>query len=492
VSNGRDEQADTPPADTPGALVAGMIGLVRDQTTADLDQRASDADQDAAGMDQVVSDRDEAGAASDQRSADRDQARADELLDHAVGGTGATAEPNVQRAGDATYAATTAARTISRLDRLAAHADRAGAAAARLGSMRERDRNAVRRDEAARRREERALEIEERIASSDAPMPVRFAELRKHAALDRARAATDRRHAATARVSASALRVRLQAHLHTAHLDDLTGTFRRETGEDALALEIDRSRRGDGRFVLAIFDIDGLGAINDRAGRAAGDLVLRAFVAILRSKLRSFDPVVRFGDDEFVCGIGGADILEVERRLAAVGRELYADTGGSFSAGLAAIRWGETVEQLTARADAALLDARAARPHGASGSASGRLHDRSDGTAPGVIRVSKEAVMLVKVGRVMDVVDGRMRVFDVAGTKVAVANAGGRLFAFDDLCTHAACSLADGSLDGTTVTCPCHGSQFDVTSGTVVRGPARLPVRTRVAQADGADLLVEA
>jgi len=100
--------------------------------------------------------------------------------------------------------------------------------------------------------------------------------------------------------------------------------------------------------------------------------------------------------------------------------------------------------------------------------------------------------MLVRVGNSNDVVVGKMRVFDVAGTKVNVASAGGRLHAFDDTCTHTGCSLAMGDLDGTTVTCACHGSQFDVTSGAVLRGPAQRPVRSRLVQVEGEDLLVEA
>jgi 3-phenylpropionate/trans-cinnamate dioxygenase ferredoxin subunit len=84
-----------------------------------------------------------------------------------------------------------------------------------------------------------------------------------------------------------------------------------------------------------------------------------------------------------------------------------------------------------------------------------------------------------------------MRVFDVSGTKVTVAGSDGGLYAFDDTCTHAGCSLATGDLDGTTVTCPCHGSQFDITSGSVLRGPARRPVRSRPVQVRGDDLLVE-
>jgi 3-phenylpropionate/trans-cinnamate dioxygenase ferredoxin component len=100
--------------------------------------------------------------------------------------------------------------------------------------------------------------------------------------------------------------------------------------------------------------------------------------------------------------------------------------------------------------------------------------------------------MLVRIGNVNDIADGQMRVFDVQGTKVNVANANGHLYAFDDTCTHMRCSLANGELEGTTVTCPCHGSQFDVTSGAVLRGPAQRPVRSLPLQVNGEELLAEA
>jgi len=73
---------------------------------------------------------------------------------------------------------------------------------------------------------------------------------------------------------------------------------------------------------------------------------------------------------------------------------------------------------------------------------------------------------------------GAMAAFDIGGRRVAVANADGTLFAFDDICPHRHCSLAKGSLSGTTVTCGCHGSQFDVRTGKVLRGPAAHPIRT--------------
>jgi 3-phenylpropionate/trans-cinnamate dioxygenase ferredoxin subunit len=100
--------------------------------------------------------------------------------------------------------------------------------------------------------------------------------------------------------------------------------------------------------------------------------------------------------------------------------------------------------------------------------------------------------VLVRIGRSTDVPAGQMRVFDVAGTTVTVASADGHLYAFDDTCTHTGCSLAKGKLDGTTVTCACHGSQFDVTSGAVLRGPAKRPVRSRLVKVEGENLLAEA
>ena len=99
--------------------------------------------------------------------------------------------------------------------------------------------------------------------------------------------------------------------------------------------------------------------------------------------------------------------------------------------------------------------------------------------------------MFVRIENARELAAGQMRDFDVAGIKVNIASVGGPLYAFDDTCTHRACSLAKGKLDGTTVTCPCHGSQFDVTTGEVLRGPAQQPVRSRLVQIEGESLLVE-
>ena len=79
----------------------------------------------------------------------------------------------------------------------------------------------------------------------------------------------------------------------------------------------------------------------------------------------------------------------------------------------------------------------------------------------------------VAVGRPDGLSEGDMRAFNVEDTLIAVANVGGTFYAFDDTCTHMECSLAEGDLEETTVICPCHGSEFDVTSGKVLAPPAR-------------------
>ena len=49
--------------------------------------------------------------------------------------------------------------------------------------------------------------------------------------------------------------------------------------------------------------------------------------------------------------------------------------------------------------------------------------------------------------------------------EILVANAGGVLYAMDNVCSHSGGSLADGSLRQTVVSCPLHGWQYDLTTG---------------------------
>jgi 3-phenylpropionate/trans-cinnamate dioxygenase ferredoxin subunit len=100
--------------------------------------------------------------------------------------------------------------------------------------------------------------------------------------------------------------------------------------------------------------------------------------------------------------------------------------------------------------------------------------------------------MRIPLGEVDSIPVGAMRAVDVAGTPVNVTHAEDRFYAFEDTCTHMGCSLAHGELDGTVVTCACHGSQFDVTSGAVLRGPAQRPVHPIPLTIENGQLLAEA
>ena len=81
-------------------------------------------------------------------------------------------------------------------------------------------------------------------------------------------------------------------------------------------------------------------------------------------------------------------------------------------------------------------------------------------------------------GVASDLDEGAMRSVEIEGGRVGVARVADRLYAFQDTCTHRGCALTEGSLNGSAVTCPCHGSVFDVATGEVLRGPAREAIRT--------------
>jgi nitrite reductase/ring-hydroxylating ferredoxin subunit len=97
----------------------------------------------------------------------------------------------------------------------------------------------------------------------------------------------------------------------------------------------------------------------------------------------------------------------------------------------------------------------------------------------------------VAVSRAEDLKEGEMRAFEVLDTKIAAANVAGTFYAFGDTCTHMGCSLAEGALRKTIVTCACHGSEFDVSSGAVLQGPAEGPVQTYETRVEGGDLEIK-
>ena len=320
--------------------------LVEATATA-LDRDLSRADQVAADADSTASSRDQTSAEVDQELSDRDQESADR--DHAATQT---------TGGDAEYEATRAARALVASQRRATYLDRNHTSIERDATAETRDLVAALRDQRALERDGQAAAMQPAMAALNPSMGIQLEQLRRHAAADRADAARDRAHAARDRAEAARERARLQAELLTAHFDGLTGAFQREMGMVTLEHEVARARRGDGTFALGFVDVDDLKRINDRQGHAAGDEALRVVVKILRSHLRSFDPVLRYGGDEFVAGMTGMDLEGADARFAAVQLALEAEAGIRVSVGLAALLPGETVPELIGRADAMLYKRR--------------------------------------------------------------------------------------------------------------------------------------
>lgn len=97
----------------------------------------------------------------------------------------------------------------------------------------------------------------------------------------------------------------------------------------------------------------------------------------------------------------------------------------------------------------------------------------------------------VPVAKVSDFEEAEIRAYDVDGQIVAVAQVDDTYYAFDDTCTHAQCSLADGDLDGTTIICPCHDGEFDITTGEALEGPPEDPVGVYPVQVVDDEIRVE-
>jgi 3-phenylpropionate/trans-cinnamate dioxygenase ferredoxin component len=105
---------------------------------------------------------------------------------------------------------------------------------------------------------------------------------------------------------------------------------------------------------------------------------------------------------------------------------------------------------------------------------------------------SRMATEFVTATKTSEIPAGSVTAVDVRGMRIAVANVGGTYYAFDDECTHEQCSLAEyGELAGTTLTCTCHGSEFDVRTGKVLAPPATVPVKVYPVQVAGDALQIE-
>jgi diguanylate cyclase (GGDEF)-like protein len=323
-----------------------------DQMIADADQSASDADQISSDADQTASDRDQSVADRDQQASDQDQATADK--DRA-------ADPDLTTADATAYETSREEREGASLERLGNRIPRHATARERHEAATDRDRMAEIRDEGGRGRDANAADLELPASEREARLLRELGELRAKAAADRERAAEDRSRAASDRADAASERARLEAELQAAHLDELTGAFRPEMGRLTLTHEIERVRRSGGGLVVAFVGVDGLKTVNDRDSHVAGDLVLQSVVRAIRARLGSFDPIIRHGGDEFVCGLGSTDMADAQRRFELIGVAVEAEAGVGISVGLAELVPGDTADGLTQRADEAMLAVRTAR-----------------------------------------------------------------------------------------------------------------------------------
>ncbi|HEY2930591.1 MAG TPA: PAS domain S-box protein [Acidobacteriota bacterium] len=146
---------------------------------------------------------------------------------------------------------------------------------------------------------------------------------------------------------------------HLVITDHLTETFNRYYFDQLLQKEITRSKRHGYALSIALIDIDGFKAINDRHGHQIGDKVLKESARILKSSIRNSDTLVRYGGDEFLILLPETDqnkILYVVRRIEEKLHiwnqdESFLDRPLEFSIGYATCVGGDDVEKSLRSAD---------------------------------------------------------------------------------------------------------------------------------------------
>ncbi|MEA2245993.1 MAG: hypothetical protein QOH46_522 [Solirubrobacteraceae bacterium] len=146
--------------------------------------------------------------------------------------------------------------------------------------------------------------------------------------------------------------------------DELTELYNRR-GFDLLGGNaVARAARDGSPLCVLFMDLDGLKAINDGYGHAAGDTALMTAADILRATVRQTDIVGRIGGDEFAAVLVGVSALEAEKLCERVRQAAHASAPGehlvTVSIGVAALQQGEleTLDELIAAADRAMYDSR--------------------------------------------------------------------------------------------------------------------------------------
>jgi diguanylate cyclase (GGDEF)-like protein len=339
---------------------------------AGLEETLAGAEQNGADVDQILSDSDQTGSEHDQISSDRDQAAAD--IDQA-----ASDGARVQGGDPIAYERTRRMRADSTLERHTASRARGSSSVVRDRIAEQRDRLAVARDLTSAARDQIAADLDAEVerlerehrAEEGGRLDGRGVKLRAagerrlaaqsraRAALQRQAAAEDREHASRDRQFAALDRQAYARELATAATDEVTGTLRRGVGLAALQREMDRTRRTGEQLIVAFVDVDGLKAANDDQGHSAGDAPLRTVARLIGDEFRSYDLILRFGGDEFVCSFCGDGLDEIGKRFARVGAHLNeAIPEASISIGVSQRRPGDTIKTLLDRADTTMIATR--------------------------------------------------------------------------------------------------------------------------------------
>lgn len=97
----------------------------------------------------------------------------------------------------------------------------------------------------------------------------------------------------------------------------------------------------------------------------------------------------------------------------------------------------------------------------------------------------------VKVANTADIPAGGMKGVRTGSEDVLIVNVGGKYSAIAGLCSHRQGVLADGKLEGSTITCPRHGSTFDVATGKSITGPKVLGFRGKTSDQRVFELKIE-
>ncbi len=96
----------------------------------------------------------------------------------------------------------------------------------------------------------------------------------------------------------------------------------------------------------------------------------------------------------------------------------------------------------------------------------------------------------VKVARRGEIPEGTGKTVEAGGKPIALFNAGGNFYAIHNTCLHRGGPLGEGDLEGTTVTCPWHAWEYDITTGCNLDDETR-KVACFAVRLEGDDILVE-